>query len=200
MSQGSRMSSDERRRQLLEVGRRCFARLGYVQTTTALIAKEAGCSEPVLYRHFCSKRELFHVILIEAFEDSRRRFDRLIAERRNGAEKIVALVADFPVHNEERRELFRMIETAHGSTDDLRTAELMREYYDGYVAVLDELVNEGVRDGSIRSDVSGRTLAWFLIMNGIGFCLLSGLDAPVLAEPKFRAEMVQVVASLLAPR
>ena len=41
-----RMKAEDRRRQLLESAARCFAENGYRGTTTAMIANEAGISEP----------------------------------------------------------------------------------------------------------------------------------------------------------
>ena len=53
------MKAPERRAQVLRVATRLFARFGYARTTTASLARAAGVTEPVLYRHFPSKRALF---------------------------------------------------------------------------------------------------------------------------------------------
>lgn len=62
-----RLSADERRRSLVEAGLRVFAGGSYAAATTAEIAREAGVSEPILYRHFGSKRELYLACLEEAW-------------------------------------------------------------------------------------------------------------------------------------
>ena len=66
MSQGtepaqtrSRMTREGRRALLLEVGRGLFAERGYHGTSVGDIAREADCSEAVLYQHFGGKLELF---------------------------------------------------------------------------------------------------------------------------------------------
>lgn len=53
------MSGDERRAQILEVSRALFARHGYEATTTQAIASAACVTEPVLYRHFAHKADLY---------------------------------------------------------------------------------------------------------------------------------------------
>lgn len=45
-----------------------FVRSSYSGATTAEIARAAGVSEPILYRHFGSKRELFFACLDRAWE------------------------------------------------------------------------------------------------------------------------------------
>ena len=60
-----RMRSADRRRQLLEVAADRFARLGYRGTTTADLAKAAGITEPILYRHFDNKLDLFVTLVDE---------------------------------------------------------------------------------------------------------------------------------------
>ena len=44
-----------------------FSTGSYSGATTAEIAREAGISEPILYRHFASKRELYFACLDEAW-------------------------------------------------------------------------------------------------------------------------------------
>ena len=63
------MRSADRRRQLLQVAADLFARLGYRGTTTKALADAAGITEPILYRHFDDKLDLF-VNLVEASEQA----------------------------------------------------------------------------------------------------------------------------------
>src|SRR5829696_925611 len=58
-----RLKAPQRREQLIEVATKLFARNGYEATTTAAIALAAGVTEPILYRHFKSKQELFVAIV-----------------------------------------------------------------------------------------------------------------------------------------
>ena len=59
-----RLPADQRREQLLDRAAELFARHGYARATTAELAKAAGVTEPIIYRHFKSKRDLF-ISLIE---------------------------------------------------------------------------------------------------------------------------------------
>jgi AcrR family transcriptional regulator len=90
MSRARRHPADERRRTIVQAALRVFSSGSYAGSTTAEIAREAGISEPVLYRHFPSKRELWAACLDAAWDEFREAFDRasddLLAARRNGGE------------------------------------------------------------------------------------------------------------------
>src|SRR5687767_9171414 len=60
-----RMRKADRKRQLLARAKELFVTLGYQNTTTEKIARAAGVTEPVLYRHFDSKKALFLEVLQE---------------------------------------------------------------------------------------------------------------------------------------
>jgi AcrR family transcriptional regulator len=54
-----RRSAEERREEIVEVALRHFAEGGYHGTSTEGIAREAGISQPYLFRLFRTKRDLF---------------------------------------------------------------------------------------------------------------------------------------------
>ena len=54
-----RKSAEVRREEILAVAMEHFAEGGYHGTSTEVIAKEAGISQPYLFRLFRTKRELF---------------------------------------------------------------------------------------------------------------------------------------------
>ena len=55
----TRRSADERRREIVEIAISHFAQHGYNGTSTDQVAREAGISQPYLFRLFGTKRELF---------------------------------------------------------------------------------------------------------------------------------------------
>ena len=69
------MSADQRREEILAVALRHFAVGGYHGTSTETIAREAGISQPYLFRLFRTKKELFlrcsersHAKILDTFE------------------------------------------------------------------------------------------------------------------------------------
>lgn len=55
----TRMTSEDRKKQILESAINVFIENGYIGSTTAEIAKAANISEVTLFRHFESKKEIF---------------------------------------------------------------------------------------------------------------------------------------------
>jgi AcrR family transcriptional regulator len=58
-----RMSGQQRREQLLDVGRRLFAEKGFDAVSVEEIAAKAGVSKPVVYEHFGGKEGLYAVLV-----------------------------------------------------------------------------------------------------------------------------------------
>lgn len=56
---GTRRSAAERRGEIIEIAIEHFALKGYNGTSTDVVAREAGISQPYLFRLFHTKRELF---------------------------------------------------------------------------------------------------------------------------------------------
>ena len=57
------MTGDKRRLQILKAAVRLFSKNGFRGTTTKKIAKAAGISEAMVFRHFANKEELYSAIL-----------------------------------------------------------------------------------------------------------------------------------------
>jgi AcrR family transcriptional regulator len=79
-SAGTRLPAAERRLALVEAALRVFSEGSYAGATTAQIARAAGVSEPILYRHFASKRDLYFACLDEAWRRIRARIDEKMEE------------------------------------------------------------------------------------------------------------------------
>lgn len=73
---------DARRAQLTEALMRAISKHGYSQTTTALIAAEAGVSPSLVHYHFSSKDEVLHALIGRLTVGLRRRYLAALASRR----------------------------------------------------------------------------------------------------------------------
>ena len=74
-----RLPADARRRAIVLAALRVFSEGSYSGATTSEIAREAGITEPVLYRHFASKRDLWFACLDAAWEEYRTVLDGVLA-------------------------------------------------------------------------------------------------------------------------
>src|SRR5262249_28071493 len=75
-----RLAALERRQAILETACGIFSARSYRGVTTADIARASGISEPILYRHFASKRELSLSVLQSAWEEMRLAWDLVVSD------------------------------------------------------------------------------------------------------------------------
>jgi AcrR family transcriptional regulator len=87
----TRLPAAERRQAIVEAALTVFSTGSYSSATTAQIAREAGVSEPILYRHFASKRDLYFACLDAAWE----RLQDVFVEKLEGAGGGSASPGDF---------------------------------------------------------------------------------------------------------
>ena len=87
----SRLPAPERRAAVVETACRVFAKSSYHGSTTAQIARESGVTEPVLYRHFASKRELYLVCLGVAWERLRALWEKALESEPDPSEWVGTL-------------------------------------------------------------------------------------------------------------
>lgn len=71
----ARMTGTERRAAIVQAAIRRFAMHGFRGTTTRELASAAGVTEPVLYQHFATKRDLYTAIVDQLIAQAHERFD-----------------------------------------------------------------------------------------------------------------------------
>lgn len=158
---GGRMSGDERRSQILQIAIKLFSQNGFRGTTTKEIARAAGVSEAMVFRHFATKDELYHAILdykacegtasnpceqvagLIAGKDDRRVFYNLMLNALN--------------HHERDPEFMRLL--FHSALEGHELAEIFIER--NIVPVYEQMcayLSERQRDGAIRADINPRVI------------------------------------------
>jgi TetR/AcrR family transcriptional regulator len=108
-----RLSSDDRRRQLLSHAIALFSKHGFSGTRTKDIAAACGVSEAILFRHFATKEDLYHAILdtheAAAGKDEWLAEMRAIADRRDDLEFIRCMHAHILKSFREDTEFHRLM-------------------------------------------------------------------------------------------
>lgn len=75
MASPTRLTAAERRAAIIESAIRLFADRGFRGATTRELAAAVGVSEPVLYQHFPSKRDLYKAIIESTMERAHQTYD-----------------------------------------------------------------------------------------------------------------------------
>ena len=199
MGKPPRMKATDRRRQLLEASIACFAEHGYQGTTTALLARTAQISEPVLYRHFASKQELFVALLAQVGREVLREWRKAIAPLKSPQDQLRVLLRLNPATTDPRtKQLYRVIFSAQAEFNEPKIQAALREHYQNYAQFLTNVIRRAQRARQVREDVSASGLAWQLIHAAIGFALIKPLEIPGHATPATVEQAIGLLIEQLA--
>jgi len=163
-----RLSAEERRTVVLDTACRVFGRCSYRGATTAEIAREAGVSEPILYRHFESKRALYIACVDDTWERVRTAWEDAIASEDDPREWLPGMGRAFAVFKEQQSALANMWAQAlaeAGEEPELRRhlRRHVREVHE-YVARVIDRAQEG---GAIAVARDPDAEAWIFIAVGL---------------------------------
>jgi len=187
-----RLPATERKNQILKSAVKVFARSNYRAATVAEIAAEAGISEAMIYKHFPSKRSLLLRVLkhvsrriIELWQAEVEKTQDAMEAMRNMALLYYKRMADHP---QELRVQFQAI----SEIGDSAIARQLRLDHRSYIDFIESVIREGMRQGTVRSDLDSEALA--VLFDGIG--ILMNLMR-LLADKKFDAKKVEKIVDHL---
>jgi AcrR family transcriptional regulator len=147
---------------VLDAACEVFARSSYRGATTAEIAAECGISEPILYRHFGSKRALYLACLEQAFQRL-----KACGEGESGGLRIRAITEAYMDRTGPVRLIDLWIQALTVAAEDEEVAaalrDQIREVHDWFA----DLIREGQAEGTIHPDRDPVAEAWILLGSGM---------------------------------
>jgi AcrR family transcriptional regulator len=163
-----RLPAEERRASVLGAACGLFAKGSFRGTTTADIAREAGVSEPVLYRHFPSKRALYLACMDWSWEQVKALWaERLAAEPEPGL-WLSAMGRAFREAEAEHPLVSPMwIQALAESSEDPEIAGYMREHMREVHAYVADVIRRAQKAGGIASERDPDAEAWIFIALGL---------------------------------
>jgi TetR/AcrR family transcriptional regulator len=175
-----RLPAAERRSAIIEAALRVFSAGSYAGATTAEIAREAGVSEPILYRHFESKRDLYFACLDEAWHRIRTKLEAKMDElgpaaawqnmRASAMREVKTLLPS----------LWMQAVTEAGEDPEIRrfVRRHMRQVHDFFADCLRQVQ----RAGAIPADRNADAEAWIFIAGSLLISIADRLGGPLTAE------------------
>jgi AcrR family transcriptional regulator len=150
-SNGHRVSGPDRRRQILEVSAKLFARRGFRGTTTRQIAERAHVNEAILFRHFPRKEDLYWAILDGKNRVAARRkeLEELFETGGNEQEIFAAIAEGILRRNTADSSLSRLL--LFSALEDHRLSRrFFQTHVERYYDVLARHIREKIRAGTFR--------------------------------------------------
>ncbi|HXG10978.1 MAG TPA: TetR/AcrR family transcriptional regulator [Gemmataceae bacterium] len=193
----ARMRQTDRKRQLLAHAKQLFVTLGYQNTTTEKIARAAGVSEPVLYRHFGSKKALFLEVLREIREATLNRWHQECAGLEDPLAKLHAIADMYLGSTREHALEFRIMHRTLVESDDEEIVAFLRAFYLDSESLLADIIGAGQQTGVFRRSLDPRVGAWELIRTALGYTLTLPLGIPLYQEPDYLPRAIECVLHCL---
>lgn len=169
----SRLPAAQRREQLLDCAAELFARYGYARATTAELARAAGVTEPILYRHFASKRDLFAALIERTGDDTIHQWETDLAEARDPAERLRLLIGDNPMVKPGGQSAYRVILQAITEVDDEQIQRALERHITRLHAFITAEVRRAQQEHKVTGRFSAEIIAWLLIHIGLGYGVLT---------------------------
>lgn len=170
-----RLPAAKRREQLLDTAAKLFAAHGYAGATTSQIARAAGVTEPIIYRHFESKRDLFIALIERTSDDTISLWEQELASAPEPAERIKRLLRANPMVANRGKGVYRVIVQAMTEVEDEKIQEALSAHIGKLHAFLAAEVNMAQESGQVSKRFSPEITAWALIHLGLGYGVLSAM-------------------------
>jgi AcrR family transcriptional regulator len=168
-----RLPAAERRQALVDAALRVFSTGSYAGATTSDIAREAGISEPILYRHFPSKRDLYIACLDEVWRQTHEKIEAKLAEM-GDAEAVKAVAMTMLAMRSQKvlpTNLWIQALTEAGEDPEIR--KYLRRHIKALHDFIAEIVRRAQAAGAVPVDRDADAEAWIFLAGGL---LLSVAD------------------------
>jgi AcrR family transcriptional regulator len=164
----TRLPAAERRLELVETAVRVFAEGSYRGTTTAEIARAAGVSEPILYRHFASKRDLYFAALDLVWAKARAAWEEAIADApdvRAGLDSMGR--RHFGVRDCKTQLAELWVQALSEATEDPELRKYVRKHMREVHDFFASLIRRGQEEGVFHADRDVDAEAWLFVSGSI---------------------------------
>lgn len=144
---------------------------GLQNLTTKNLASKIGFSEPALYRHFKNKTDILQSVLIYYRIQMKNGIEKIISNENLGAEKIQSLMEFQFQHFSKNPAVVMVIFSETSFQYDEQLSKVVLSILTQKKALLENIIQLGQKDKSIRPDVNSSQLA-DILMGSMRFTIL----------------------------
>lgn len=174
----TRLPAAARREQLLDCAADLFAEQGYARATTAQLAKSAGVTEPIIYRHFKSKRDLFVALIERTGRRTLEQWERDLKGATEPADRLRRLIGDNPMVSDEGRDAYRVFLQAISEVDDEKIQQAISRHIGSVHEFLTAELRKAQDAHRVTAKYTPEMLAWLMINIGMGYGVLTAMHIP----------------------
>jgi len=161
----TRMEGPERRELILKAATQVFVRENYYGATTAKIAAAAGISEPVIYSHFKSKKDLFLEVLKKSHEGLLNWNAKVLNENADPIKRYQAFTDMYKYYTTQANRDSEIVWAVAAGVNDPDIKRQIRQADEEIVEQLADNIRQAMEAGEINSRHAPQALA--RIIHGI---------------------------------
>jgi TetR/AcrR family transcriptional regulator len=164
----TRLPAEERKAAVLDCACGIFSTGSYRGTTTAEIARQAGVTEPVLYRHFASKRDLYLAVLEESWSRLRAMWEQAVEGEPDPRFWAAAMGRAYFAAKDPKvlcAELW--IQALTEASDDAEIRRFLRKQMREVHDFVSDVIRRSQEAGGIYPDRDANAEAWIFISIGL---------------------------------
>ncbi len=171
----SRLPAAERREQLLDCAASIFAEHGYARATTSQLARAAGVTEPIIYRHFKSKRDMYIALIERTGKQTLEQWKEDLKGATDPADRLRRLIGDNPMVSAQGRDAYRVFLQAISEVEDQGIQRAVNEHIASVHGFLTAELERAQAAHRVTAKFTADILAWLLIDIGMGYGMMSAL-------------------------
>lgn len=196
----SRLPAAQRREQLLDVAAQLFSSRGYAGATTAQIAKEAGITEPIIYRHFKSKRDLFVALIERTGKQTLDQWESDLKGVDDPGARLMKIIGENPMVSELGRDGYRVLLQSISEVEDPLIHKAVSDHMTRLHAFITREIERAQEAHKVTARFSAGVIAWVLVNVGMGYGVLTAMDVPGHGFDSSGVHVKDVLARILVGR
>jgi len=179
----TRMSGEERRAFILAHAKHVFANHSYAEASTGELARASGVTEPMLYKHFGSKKGLFLAVLREFGTLFRQRFQACVNQRAEHdlLDALAHVIVDYRTIISNDLDMQRVFMQSLAESSDPAIAQSLRAHNEKTQQFIYQLL-ERARTANLLDcnlDLEAATWGYMSFIYGMQYrCMLSPMESP----------------------
>lgn len=145
-----RMSGEDRRVQIVKVATDLFSKKGFKGTTTREIARKAGISEAVIFKHFSRKEELYKAIIDSRCLDTEGESCLIGKLKGKKGKEVFTTVAAYMLEEHHKDPSFMRLLTYSALEQHALSELFLKTRALELLGFLEDKIRELIREGSMR--------------------------------------------------
>lgn len=196
---------EQRRVDILDAAERLFFSRSYEEVSMDEIAREVELNKATIYLYFKNKEALFATIVLRGIQILKESYIRCMEAPVPGIAKVALMGQAYYLFSQEHPDYLRMIQfygTERFSRENPCTAEI-GEGYGTCRLILRDAVQEGIDDGTVRSDLDPFLTSMYLMTSFMGILSMEQkwklvIEAEGFSYEKYTCEFFRFILPAIA--